>query len=123
MNKYGPETASEAVKLWDAGEVLTSINLGGLGPGYDQAIQVLIFAILRKLHDQKLPPRDEEIVALVQKTINELIDGKDLGYSGAQGGAAASIAWRYLSRGYNTTLNAAPFDNLIQVSKHFPEPL
>ncbi len=36
MNIY-PENAKEAVEIWDKGGTLWSIEMGGLGPGYEQA--------------------------------------------------------------------------------------
>ncbi|KKK93920.1 hypothetical protein LCGC14_2688070 [marine sediment metagenome] len=36
-----PKTLDEAIERWDAGRSLFSVEMGGLGPGYEQAIQIL----------------------------------------------------------------------------------
>lgn len=36
------------VKMWDAGEIITFPQLGGIGPGYDQAICILIIELARR---------------------------------------------------------------------------
>lgn len=39
MNNPIPETCEEALARWDAGETVFTAEMGGLGPGYEQAIQ------------------------------------------------------------------------------------
>lgn len=41
------ETAAEALAAWDEGKIVTTVELGGLGPGYEQAIQVCAFEMIR----------------------------------------------------------------------------
>ena len=42
-----PKTLRELLSQWDRGEAVWSVSMGGLGPGYDQAIQILVMEILR----------------------------------------------------------------------------
>ena len=42
-----PNTAAELVAAWDRGDLVPTIEMGGLGPGYEQAIQVLMIELLR----------------------------------------------------------------------------
>ena len=49
MNDSFEETAAEMVETWDTGELVWSISMGGLGPGYEQAIQVLAIELMRDL--------------------------------------------------------------------------
>jgi hypothetical protein len=44
-----PDTAAEALKLWDEGKLITSAELGGMGRAYEQAIQNTAFEIIREL--------------------------------------------------------------------------
>lgn len=50
-----PETARELVSQWDSGETIWSIEMGGLGPGYEQAIQILAVEITRDNLDKQVP--------------------------------------------------------------------
>ncbi len=36
------ETAKDALAAWDRGEIVHSVEMGGIGPGYEQAIQILV---------------------------------------------------------------------------------
>src|SRR5687768_3007466 len=38
-----PETVEDALRQWDAGETVFTVEMGGLGPGYEMAIQGLAF--------------------------------------------------------------------------------
>ena len=40
-------TAQEQLKRWDEGRSIWTISMGGLGPSYEQAIQVLAIEIVR----------------------------------------------------------------------------
>lgn len=116
-------TIDEVVSRWDAGESLWSVEMGGLGPGYEQAIQVLIFELLRDNNGRDLPlPGSLAIQSWGDPTVSR-IDNACLGFSGAQVGAARSIAYRMLSKGYDAVLDemrAHDAKRLIQVSNHWP---
>ncbi len=91
-------TAQEALAKWDAGEILTSVEMGGIGPGYEQAIQIAIFEFIR---------RGEEGL-------------NGLGLSGAQAGAAAACAKVAIGQGWEFLLTKVPADRHILVSKTWP---
>jgi hypothetical protein len=40
-------TAQEALSRWDAGDIVWTVSMSGMGPGYEQAIHVLVFEIIR----------------------------------------------------------------------------
>lgn len=46
---YIPETAHEWLEVWDSGEPVASVEMGGLGEHYEQAIQVTAAEALREL--------------------------------------------------------------------------
>ena len=42
-----PKTALEALAKWDAGEIVHTVEIGGMGPGYEQCIHISVFEIIR----------------------------------------------------------------------------
>ncbi len=127
---YG-ETAQEWLKRWDSGQSVWSIEMGGFGPGYEQAIQIttaeLIRIILDAGYDYKkwANPDDPTDWNRDREKIrdaafeNEII--KPLGLSGAQYGAALFLAAKLCIRGPVEVLTNPKMKNRrIQVSKNFP---
>jgi hypothetical protein len=124
-----PETCQDALRMWDAGESVFTVEMGGLGPGYEQAIQMLAFEIIRDLIGEHVPAHGVELSDTETKRIRKITDAtvhrldKEpwAGFSGAQVGAATNIAMCVLRRGYRAALrDPAVQDRLIQVSKVFP---
>ena len=116
-------TAAQMIADWDAGRTVWTLGMGGLGPGYEQAIQILMMEILRDRADtdtSQLPPEDwaDETVARCDQAC--------LGFSGAQVGAAKQLAWAFLKHGpegfWEFLGGEAPerSRDRIQVSKSFP---
>lgn len=99
---YGAD-ATEWLKRWDEGKIVHTIEMGGLGPGYEQCIHVTCAEIVRVMLDKKydaskwLKAYDD---LATWRTDREEIDKlvmtvpvvKDLGLSGAQWGAALNVA-------------------------------
>lgn len=124
------------VKAWDDGEIIWSIEMGGLGPGYEQAIQITAMEILRYMLAH--PPDWEKIDAdpedapygsrawdVYRDEMDKSLFGEgnpceELGLSGAQFSAACNIAVVFLRNGYQEGLAKAPDDRRIQVSRSFP---
>ena len=46
-DKFYGKDAVEWLRRWDAGEGVWSIEMGGIGPGYEQCIQITAAEILR----------------------------------------------------------------------------
>ncbi len=117
-------TAAEALRQWDAGESVWSIEMGGLGPGYEQAIQVLAFEIIRDELGKELPePGHADRWGDV--TVHRVNDWPGCGFSGAQVGAAKFIAYRFLRDGPKAALEAykkqePDGERMIQVSRTWP---
>lgn len=112
-----PETAEEALERWDGGEPVLSVKMGGLGPGYEQAIQTLVFEIIREHRGEALPePGSDEARDWAWQTVWRADERLDLGgVTGAMAGHARSLAFRYLLNGYLSTIESAPDDRKIQV--------
>lgn len=113
-----PETVADALEKWDSGRPVFSIEMGGLGPGYEQGIQIGIFTILRELNGKDLPEEHGAINAVLDEVIRKSPCWDQ--YSGAQVGAAKSAAYHMLKKGYRKAVRELPDDRLIQVQKNFP---
>ena len=118
---------ADIVAAWDRGDSVWSVEMGGLGPGYEQAIQCAMVEIVRDNIGKPLPdpenPADEKALDEFGYDTIRKHDEKLLGLSGAQAGAARSLAYRILSKGYEPTLasaRAAIPDRMIQVSNSWP---
>ncbi len=123
-----PETVADAVAAWDRGDSVFTVEMGGMGPGYEQCIHIAAFEIMR-VWDGKFPTgehwaddlgkdRAEELNAIADAEIKKL---NYLGFSGAQVGAAKSLASCVCRRGYRAAMREEEVkDRLIQVSKNFP---
>lgn len=119
-DKLLPENATEALAWWDAGESVFTVEMGGLGPGYEQAIHVTVFEILSRLLTVTLPEDKDKLNDLLDEAAHGANRDKGLRLSGAQAGAAKSLAYQYLIRPWQEVLNEVESDRRIQVSKNFP---
>lgn len=124
---YGAD-AAEWLKRWDAGDTVWTIEMGGMGPGYEQAIQVTVAEVLRYLIENKIDftkqsdadawkdlSRDIDKSLWASKVIN------DLGLSGSQAGAAKNLAiMLYKSGPVGVMTDERVKDRHIQASRQFP---
>ena len=111
-------TAREALEAWDAGELVSTLEMGGLGPGYEQAIHILAFELIRGNLDKALPSPDDWPPDWGDDIVREV--DKEYRFSGAQVGAAKQLAAKGLLYGWRATLDSAPVERRIIVSKKFP---
>lgn len=123
---YGKD-AAELLRRWDDGTAVFTIEMGGLGPGYEQVIHIAAFEMLRHLLATKPDSSlwaDSDIWAKAREeidaTVMPVVD--HLGMSGAQHGAAMSLATAFYMSGPEETLGQVSDDRHIQVSRTFPEP-
>lgn len=125
------ETVVEMLSKWDAGENIWSVEMGGLGPGYEQAIQILAMELCRSfeviprmLWDDE--SRHEEFLAVIKgrtdEVMHDLWPNKDSGYSGAQVFSAVSLACKYVNVGPRKAVgNLNDPNRHIQVNRNFPK--
>lgn len=119
----GPRTVVDMLAAWDAGRSIWSVEMGGLGPGYEQAIQVAAIELVRDNQGKPFPANDDEYFVWGADTFGR-IDDKLGGLSGAMAGAAKHIALQFLRNDYGGALDKirtqAP-DRMIQVSNVWPK--
>lgn len=119
--------AADWLKRWDEGRNVWTIEMGGLGPGYEQCIHVTVAEILRHLLERKYDTatwEDEEAWRRDRDEIekaglaNERV--KKLGISGAQWGAAMNLAAMLYRHGPRHVMSDPRVaDRHIQVSRFF----
>ncbi len=122
-NTLYPDTAKDALDKWDKGENVFTIEMGGLGPSYEQAIHIGVFEVIRELHNKKLPDSKTQ-GDLLQKTFDNVMFNNDiiksLHLSGTQAGAITQVAYKAMTLGWRDMLSTVPNDRRIQVTKSFP---
>jgi hypothetical protein len=101
LTKY--ETAHDAAKAFRDGKIVHTIEMGWLGPGYEQAIQVTAFCIIEEIDPDELPALIEDGLWDRIKATKKYPDG----LSCAQFGAAANLAYRALKHGWQGMLDSA----------------
>lgn len=122
---YGKD-AADLLARWDAGDSpIHTVEMGGLGPGYEQALQITAFEILRDLltrkPDHSLWADEDAWKAerdIIDKNVSKIIDS--LGLSGAQWGAAMSLATAWYMRGPVQVMSEVDDNRRTMVSKNFP---
>lgn len=116
---FHPQTALDALARWDRGDSVFTVEMGGLSPGYEQAIHILVFELIRDNGNLPIPNGDKEWRSWGDATVKR-IDEAIGGFSGAQVGAAKTLAFRAIRDGWEKMLESAPKERQIQVSKAFP---
>ncbi len=122
---YGTDGA-DVLARWDRGDIIHTIEMGGLGPGYEQCIQIVAMEILRIClqedydaeswdnKDNWAKDRDQ-----IEKLAHPRID--QLGLSGAQWGAGLSLGTGFYMRSPSDLLSQVDGDRRIMASRGFPK--
>lgn len=124
---YGKDVV-EWLKRWDEGKSVWSIEMGGIGPGYEQAIQITAVELVRFCVEKQYDSNSWDEDEVWKKDIKEIQDAsynnetiKKLGLSGAQAGAATQLAIKLYKYGPIGVMSQdAVKDRHIQISKYFP---
>jgi len=128
MRKQAKECI-ELLKQWDNGELVSTIEMGGLGPGYEQAIQICAFEMLRYIIDNPIdfdkPDEDKKYWEDYKKgrDASLYVDGspcKELGLTGAQAGGAGNISSMFFRHGPKKAISMAGEDRRIFARNSFP---
>lgn len=114
---YGTD-ATEWLRRWDEGKSVWSIEMGGIGPGYEQAIQITAVEFLRHMLKNELKP---EFIKTTQFIKSRPILSK-LGLSGAQVNSAYYLAKEFYVNGPRAVLVDSRLKTRhILTSKNFPQ--
>jgi len=113
----------EELQAWDRGESIPTVVMGGISPGYEQAIQVLVVELVRAAAADPLNLPDEARYATWGDDVIRRLDKlPGFGFSGAQVGAAKNLALTVLRRGsWHACWKSAPSDRRSLVSRTFPQ--
>lgn len=126
IEMYG-EDAADWLKRWDAGRTVWTIEMGGLGPGYEQCIHITCAEILRQLIARQIDFESPEDLLkaqweAIEKDLFEVPAVSSLGLSGAQYGAARNLASIIYRKGPRSVMNDERVkDRHIQVQRTFPQ--
>lgn len=127
VERYGA-SAQELLDRWDAGKIVWTIVMGGISPGYEQALQITAFEMIRALLKQDpidweaLQDDREATRALYDKIsaeVTPIVDAK-LGLSGAQFGAAWNMATVFVRHGPVKAMSMVEKDRHQQQSRRYP---
>lgn len=121
IEQYGAD-AADWLARWDAGKGVWSIEMGGLGPGYEQCIQIVAAEVLRWLlaNTPDLTSDWHKHGNPMEQTVSAVTE--PLGLSGAQWGAGVNLAamlYKTGPRGVMTDERVK--DRHIQVRREFPQ--
>lgn len=79
---------------FDRGAIVETVSMGGMGTGYEAAIQDCAIETMRSLVEEEVPEEDAKFAQIVTEIADKAafkLDDKH-GFSGAQVGAAKNIA-------------------------------
>lgn len=123
---YG-KNAQDWLDRWDRGRSVFSIEMGGMGPGYEQAIQITVAEMIRYMLEAEGEPQWDEKKKLeaywkrLESSMFENETVSSLGLSGAQFGAAKSLSAFLYRHGPRHVMNDERVkDRHIQVQRDFP---
>jgi hypothetical protein len=117
-----PKTAAEALQVWDAGGLVATVEMGGIGPGYEQCIHVLCFELIRALNGKDLPDPGDALLGILCAEVSRIDKAHALDLSGAQAVAGQRLAWQFMKYGYASMMKECPEGRRILVSKYWPSP-
>lgn len=129
MNPMNHETIDELLAAYDAGQSVFTLSMGGLGPGYEQVIQLAAIEFARAGKSMPRTADDEADYKTFDAICNTALArfDEDLGgMTGAQYGAARWLAWQWCFGGGPAALlkrseEHSAKDRVIQFSKFFPK--
>lgn len=109
------DTPAELVAAWDRGEPIPTVEMGGISPGYEQAIQVLVVELLRSCK----PPLEGQTNTWGDDVVDRIDDACG-GFSGAQVLVAKNLAASVFHRGMRAVRDGVSEDRRIMVSNAWP---
>lgn len=117
------EECKDILAKWENGEVVNTVQMGGLGEGYEQCIQIMAFVLLRRMVDESLDVTElDEVDGAWMKWRDQALEGtvRNLQPSGAQISAALYLAAAFYRRGVLAVIAEADGTRHIQVQNDAP---
>lgn len=127
IDMYGAD-AYDWLSRWDEGKTCWTIEMGGLGPGYEQCIHITMAEILRYLLEKRYNSEIWDDCKTWERDRDEIETAcfanthiRDLGLSGAQWGAAMNLAIHFYRHGPRSVMTDERVKSRhIQVRRTFP---
>ena len=108
-------TNEEVAKKWRDKKFVYTIELGGLGLGYEQALQEYLFDVFTYLTENKIDidtlVENGKYTEKFEKIADDIAKGRDLSY--AMYGIARGTAFQFHRYGYAYMMNTVPKDRII----------
>lgn len=115
-----PKTWQDALAGWDSKEPVFTIELGGLGPSYEQCMHITIFEVLRMIGDMDISLHRDTQCDVIDKAIRSVNREEDLGLSGAQAAMIRRFVYTVMNHGWHDTIVKYDSDRHIQVCRKWP---
>jgi len=129
QERYGLD-AAEWLSRWDNNDIVWTVEMGGLGPGYEQSIQIAAAEALRIMITENFDHTqwsNQNVWDADRKKMDEAAFNKEgkiakQNLSGAQWGAALSLATTlYMRDPWVALSDDRVKDRLVQVQREFPD--
>jgi hypothetical protein len=119
--RFGAD-AQEWLSRWDRGDTVWTVVLGGLGPSYDQCINIAVAEVVRALLVMKptleAGALSKDDGARLEEALLETL--KEVGLSGAQFGGARGFGFQLYAQGPMKAIQLYPEDRHTMASKVWP---
>jgi hypothetical protein len=115
-----PKTWQDALAGWDAGEPVFTIELGGLGPSYEQSMHIAIFETLRMIGDMDTALHRDTQCDVIDKAIRSIDRDEDLGLKAAQAAMIRRFVYTVMNHGWHDMIVKYDTDRHIQVCRAWP---
>ncbi len=117
------ETAWDAADAFERGDIVNTIEMGGLGPGYELTIQAAAFALIRNVPKGRYD--EKRLIAVMDQIEPSMLGPIGSELSGTQWAAARNLASNAVLHGWQAMIHRAKKagisdDRLILVAKHVP---
>jgi hypothetical protein len=115
-----PRSWQEALGLWDEDVPVYTIELGGAGPSYEQAMHIGVFEALRRIGDIDTDLHTDTQHIVIVRALQDIDTEFRLKLSQEQTESASLFLLRVLKRGWLESIVAYPTDRQIQVCRWYP---
>ena len=114
--------AQEWLSRWDRGDTVWTVVLGGLGPSYDQCINIAVAEVVRALLVRRPKLEGGALLLADDDWLRDVLMDtlKGVGLSGAQYGSARGFGFQLYAQGPMKAIQQYPEDRHTMASKRWP---